>query len=133
MPVGRSAQVFAQLPFPKAALAVLETFAKIAGLEIDLAELREQAEAMESKLDELLTQIEQAMDQQQPAGDEPPLAGDGDEGTQIDPEDQRGIERLFEQARQDRSKAYELKRELDRLGVFREYEDRFLDLFKKPG
>ncbi len=27
---------------------------------------------------------------------------------------------------------YELKRELDRLGVFAEYEDRFLDLFK-PG
>ena len=28
--------------------------------------------------------------------------------------------------------ADELKRELDRLGVFAEYEDRFLDLFK-PG
>jgi hypothetical protein len=26
----------------------------------------------------------------------------------------------------------ELKRELDRLGVYQEYEDRFLDLFKKP-
>ncbi len=33
----------------------------------------------------------------------------------------------------DRTKAYELKRELDRLGLYREYEDRFLDLFKKPG
>ena len=45
---------------------------------------------------------------------------------------QRQIEQLFEQALQDRSKAYELKRELDRLEVFGEYEDRFLDLFKKP-
>ena len=43
----------------------------------------------------------------------------------------RRIEQLFEQAGQDRAAAYELKRELDRLGVFKEYEDRFLDLFKK--
>jgi hypothetical protein len=34
-------------------------------------------------------------------------------------------------AAKDRSKAFELKQELDRLGVFKEYEDRFLDLFKK--
>jgi hypothetical protein len=39
---------------------------------------------------------------------------------------------LFNQANQDRSKAFELKQELDRLGVFKDYEDRFLDLFKKP-
>ena len=47
-------------------------------------------------------------------------------------DDRERIERLFEQAKQDRSTAYELKRELDRLEVYREYEDRFLDLFKKP-
>ena len=34
-------------------------------------------------------------------------------------------------ATKDRSKAFELKQELDRLGLFKEYEDRFLDLFKK--
>jgi hypothetical protein len=46
--------------------------------------------------------------------------------------DQQRIERLFEQAGKDRSKAFELKQELDRLGVFKDYEDRFLDLFKEP-
>jgi uncharacterized protein len=30
------------------------------------------------------------------------------------------------------AKAFELKQELDRLGVFKEYEDRFLDLFRDP-
>jgi hypothetical protein len=55
------------------------------------------------------------------------------EEPRISPADERRIERLFEAARQDRSKAYELKGELDRLGVFDLYEDRFLDLFKKPG
>ena len=54
------------------------------------------------------------------------------EPEQLEPEDERLIEQLFEQASKDRSKAYELKRELDRLEVFPEYEDRFLDLFKKP-
>ena len=43
------------------------------------------------------------------------------------------IEKLFRQASKDRSKAYELKRELDRLELYKEYEDRFLDLFQKPG
>ena len=40
--------------------------------------------------------------------------------------------RGFEQARQDKSKAFELKQQLDRLDLFADYEDRFLDLFKKP-
>ena len=49
------------------------------------------------------------------------------------PEDRELIENLFDHARKNRTKAYELKRELDRLGLYREYEDRFLDLFKRPG
>ena len=40
------------------------------------------------------------------------------------------IEGLFQRARQDRSMALELKSELDRQGLFKRYEDRFLDLFK---
>jgi len=43
----------------------------------------------------------------------------------------RTIESLFELAATDRSKAFELKRELDRNALFKEYEDRFLDLFRK--
>ena len=41
------------------------------------------------------------------------------------------IERLFEEAEMDRKRAVSLKEELDRLGVFEDYEDRFLDLFKR--
>ncbi|MEO8270240.1 MAG: hypothetical protein ABI557_11005 [Aureliella sp.] len=39
------------------------------------------------------------------------------------------IEALFEAAKNNRTRAYELKRELDQLRVFDDYEDRFLDLF----
>jgi hypothetical protein len=45
--------------------------------------------------------------------------------------EQLRIEELFQEAAKDRSKAFELKQELDRLGILKEYEDLFLDLFKK--
>jgi hypothetical protein len=41
------------------------------------------------------------------------------------------IEKIFEQATTDIAKAHELKAELDKWNVYKEYEDRFLDLFKK--
>jgi proteasome assembly chaperone (PAC2) family protein len=129
--LGEIPQVFAHLPFPKASLAVLETFATMARLEIDLAELRQQAQAMDTKLGALFARMEQAISRQEPTTEDA-LSAERAEENRLDPEDEQRIERLFEQARKDRSKAYELKRELDRLGVFREYEDRFLDLFKRP-
>ncbi|MCM8781307.1 MAG: hypothetical protein NC908_05235, partial [Candidatus Omnitrophica bacterium] len=41
------------------------------------------------------------------------------------------IERLFLEARNDIKKAHELKLELDKWNIYKDYEDRFLDLFKK--
>ena len=41
------------------------------------------------------------------------------------------IEKLFKEAQADRNRALALKAELDRLGVFDLYEDRFLDLFRE--
>ena len=129
--LGEIPHIFAQFPFPKAALGVLEAFTTLAGIELDFTELREQANIVEQKLGELLAQVEVAM-QQQGLGTEEPVeeAFKPVEEERLSPADKRQIEQLFEQAQQDRSKAYELKRELDRLGVFAEYEDRFLDLFK---
>jgi proteasome assembly chaperone (PAC2) family protein len=132
--LGEMPHIFHQLPFPKASLAVLEAFSTIANIEIDLGELAEQAKEVEHKLGELLEKVEEALEQQQQAASE-------DDATQLEspdeegpnPEDLQRIDRLFAQAQQDRSKAYELKRELDRLNLYKDYEDRFLDLFKKPG
>ncbi|MBX6313523.1 MAG: PAC2 family protein [Isosphaeraceae bacterium] len=128
--LGEMPRIFAQLPFPKASLAVLDAFTTIAGIEIDTAELSQQARDMEQQLGDLLAQMQRALepqmaDEDEAAGHEPATEGG------LSPEDERRIERLFEQARQDRVHAYELKRELDRLGVYRAYEDRFLDLFKR--
>jgi uncharacterized protein len=92
--------------------------------------MAQQVSDMEQKLGELLVQMQQAIEQQG-SGEEsstPPEAAE-DEGVGAD--DRERIEQILDQAKQDRALAYELKRELDRLGVFKEYEDRFLDLFKK--
>jgi hypothetical protein len=129
--LGEMPHIFAQLPFPKASLAVLKVFTMIADIDIDTAELSEQAQAMQQKLGELLAKVERAMEQQRSAAEDESLGVEPPEEERLSPEDEARIEHLFEQAKQNRATAYELKRELDRLGVFVEYEDRFLDLFKK--
>lgn len=128
--LGEMPHIFAQLPFPKASLAVLQSFATVANINIDYTELAEQSKQMEQKLGELLSQVEHALTQQAQTEDEPVQPEEAAE-EEIDPEDERRIEQLFRQAQKDRAKAYELKHELDRLDVYRDYEDRFLDLFKK--
>jgi uncharacterized protein len=130
--LGEMPHMFAQLPFPKASLAVLKAFAELADISIDYAEMSEQARHMDKELGKLLAQMEANAEQQSPPNEETiPQEPSADEG--VGPEDRAHIERLFEQAGRDRSNAYELKRELDRLALYKEYEDRFLDLFKKPG
>jgi proteasome assembly chaperone (PAC2) family protein len=130
--LGEMPHVFAQLPFPKASLAVLKAFGTIAQIQIDFTELIEQATNMEQKLGELLAQMQRAIEQQMPVEEEESIEQAPVEQEGPSPKDRSRIEELFEQAQHDRTSAYELKRELDRLGVFQEYEDRFLDLFKKP-
>jgi uncharacterized protein len=155
--LGEMPHVFAQVPFPKASLAILEVFATVARINLDLGELEEQASAVEHQLSDLLTRVEEQYGPQPGMGGEEPDDEDEDEDEDEDderpggnggtlggpgyryegpdevvaPPDVGRIEELFARAAKDRSKAFELKQELDRLGLFQQYEDRFLDLFKK--
>jgi proteasome assembly chaperone (PAC2) family protein len=129
--LGEMPHILAQLPYPKAALAVLGAFVKLAGIEVDFTELEEQVQAMDERLGELLAGVEHAFEEQLPQEEEA-FTAEAPEEEKIPTAERRRIEELFAQAEVDRSKAYELKSELDRLGVFRDYEDRFLDLFKNP-
>lgn len=129
--LGEMPHVFAQLPFPKASLAVLETFTTIFNIEIDFTELSEQAKASEEQLTELMNRVEEVYGRAR-TNDEEEVLPEPSEVKELTSADRRRIEALFDQAGKDRSKAFELKRELDRLNVFKEYEDRFLDIFKKP-
>lgn len=127
--LGEMPHIFAQLAFPKASLAVLESFSTLADIDVDLRELAEQSRAVDAQLGELLERVQRAISGNQ-ADEEGEMEFPTSNG--LLPKDEQIIERLFEESRRDRSKAYELKRELDRLEVFPDYEERFLDLFKKP-
>jgi uncharacterized protein len=149
--LGEMPHIFAQVPFPKASHAVLEAFTTLAGIELDLSELAAVAKDVEEQLGEVLARVEQQYAEQQgdeegegeegegaeEEGEPQEEAAEGEESDEPKPSARRPsaharIEQLFEAAAKDRSKAFELKQELDRFGLFREYEDRFLDLFKKP-
>lgn len=119
---------------PKAARAVLDAFGVMAGIEIDLEELARHAEVVDRALVRMLEQME-AEDEE---GDE----DEGDEGAESAEGEEEGagkgdsaararIEKLFEEAAKDRAKAMLLKQELDRQGLFKQYEDRFLALFRR--
>ena len=130
--LGEMPHIFSQLPFPKASLAILEVFTTITGIELDFRELSEQVRTVDQQLGELLSQVEEKYGSQYPAQEEEGYRSEAPEEERIGSAVEQHLENLFEQAKKDRSKAFELKQELDRLGVFKDYEDRFLDLFKKP-
>ena len=147
----------AGVPNPKASQAALEVFCTMANVELDFAELEQQAKMVEKGLIELLKKMEEAAreqgglpgqesftvpefalseDEEDDEGDEGDGAPDQPKAAQakepeIDYATRRRIDSLFQAAQQDRTKAFRLKQELDRLGVFKQYENRFLDLFRK--
>lgn len=131
--LGEMPHIFAQVPFPGASLAVLKVFRELSGIQFDVEELEQQAKELGEKLGELLTKVEGQLKAAESSPDE---AEDLEESPppevepKIPPAMERRIESLFQQAQADRSKAYELKQELDRYGIFKDYEDRFLDLFR---
>ena len=105
------------VPNPKAAAAVLHVFTRLLGAAVDLGPLERQAAESQRQLVALQQHVEQG-----PQADAEPSSVE-----------EQHVESLFRDAAQDRAKALELKAELDRLGLFARYEDRFLDLFKRAG
>lgn len=131
--LGEMSDIFPHFPFPKAAVAVLRAFQKMAGIRVDLTELEEESRRIDARLQEILKRVGTASE----LGEIEERMDPEEEGEEADSEglstaEAARIEELFERARRDRSRAYELKQELDRLKVFRQFEDRFLDLFKEP-
>lgn len=128
--LGEMPHVFSQFPFPKASLAVLKTFTKLAGVTIDFKELQEQSKNVEKGLEGFLQRLEHSVGQPQASGTETEEVESEKKAPRLAAAEKQRLQELFAAARKDRSRAYELKQELDKLGVFQEYEDRFLNLFK---
>jgi hypothetical protein len=123
-----------QIENPKASAAVLEGLSKILDLPINLAPLKEQAQGMENEINKLLDYLKLG-----PPGQSSPISDDEVELikktlsqlTKLPVSVKEKIEKLFEESRLDIAKANELKAELDKWNVYKEYEDKFLDLFRK--
>jgi len=128
--LGEIPHIFSQFPYPAASLAVLRVFTTLAGIDLDFTELQQQAHTLEEQLGRLLMQLQERLGRNAMQESEEVSTTDTSESPPIRAEEIARIDTLFEQAKQDRSRAYELKNELDRLGLFKEYEDRFLDLFR---
>lgn len=125
----------AGVPNPKAAKAVIGAFTNIAGVSVDLEELSQHAQTVDAALVDLLDRLrEQARergDDDTPLPEEPIESDEFEREPELDSAVVARIERMFTEAEQDRSQAVRLKEELDRLGVFDKYENRFLDLFRR--
>src|SRR5690606_36068784 len=142
----------AGVPNPKAARAVLTIFDKLAKLNLDLSELDEHVETVDRALIDLLEQMREQQGEEGGIPADIPLPeepGDDDEDDEEEEEEpappppptkkerkldaaaKARIRQLFDEAKHDRQKAFKLKEELDRLGVFSQYEDQFLNLFRR--
>lgn len=121
-----------QIENPKASYVVLGALARILNIQIDFHELIDEAHAMESEVNKLLDYLK--LDPSPgPIGEEDieRIKKSLTQLTKLPVSIKENIERLFSQAQTDIPKANELKAELDKWNVYKEYEDRFLDLFKK--
>lgn len=147
----------AGIPNPRSVQRVLQVFSRVHGVQLNTEDLNEPAETMEAKMIEMMERAgvelptpepwEQATTEEQEEPDaptsKPPAASksasptdptkkpEPQESTPLSYQDRDRIERLFAAATTDKTKAMDLKRELDRLNVFNSYENRFLDLFRK--
>jgi predicted ATP-grasp superfamily ATP-dependent carboligase len=122
-----------QIENPGAAAAVLDVLAKIMNLKIDISPLREQAQAFEEQINGLLEHLNLGGQAPAPIGEEEieKIKKSLSQLTKLPQSIKEKIEKLFSQASIDISKANDLKSELDKWSVYKEYEDRFLDLFKR--
>jgi len=120
----------AKIENPKSSLAILKVFMKYKHISLGLDGLTQMAHFVEEEVEKVSKTTKQTFFGNEEAGDSKQDYESGKEETEtVTDEVRKRIERLFEAAAEDISKAGELKRELDRWSLFVEYEDRFLDLF----
>jgi hypothetical protein len=122
----------AKIENPKSSLSILKVFTQYTGISMSLDGLAQMAQYVEEEIERVSKASKQEFDEEEAEADqEMPDEEEAVSEKGVSPEVRRRIEHLFEQAGEDLEKAGELKTELDRWNLFQEYEDRFLDLFKK--
>ncbi len=125
-----------QIENPKTVFAILERLKRILNISLDLRDLKNQVQFVEGEINKLVDYLKEGIG----LPSRPGPIGDAEiekikkaltELSHLPQSIKEKIEKLFELAKNDISKANELKQELDKWSIYKEYEDRFLDLFKK--
>lgn len=124
-----------QVENPKATLAILGILADYLKLTFDSSLLKKRATVLENEIDKLISYLKGEASEQEdlPLSEDDILKirKDLEKFTKLPQSARHKIDSLFKKASFDISFASELKKMLDEWGVYKEYEDRFLDLFKK--
>ncbi len=110
--------------YPLGAVSLVRAFSAMLGISVDVAELG--AEAL------MWTALQEVPDSSlfpTMIFGEREAAVENEIEKEVPESARSRIESLFLSADKNRDRAFDLKSELDRWGLFREYEDRFLDLF----
>ena len=126
-----------QIENPKANLGILQIINKYLNLGMDLSSLVKRSKFIEKEVDKLIAYLKGEM--QTPPEGPMPLSEEDIEKikkelaayTKLPQSVREKIEELFLKAKKDITIANTLKKELDHWNVYKEYEDKFLDLFRK--
>jgi uncharacterized protein len=113
------------LTYPKASLAIVRVLKRLFDMDFELTDLENDSHSMDRQLATIEERIRKIF---------PSMEEHDEEIKDLDHEKvphhiMERIERLFQVVERDRSRAPELKAELDRWNLFELYENRFLDLF----
>jgi len=120
-------------PYPKGSIEVVKALAVLLGISIDIADIENAAASTDRVLGNVMARIRSQFREGDPEDEEEPFEPEEEpQPPPLPPHVRPRIERLFREVASDKAKAPILKRELDKWGLFQEYEDRFLDLFS-PG
>jgi hypothetical protein len=110
-----------QLNNPRSSKVIIDVLRKVLPMEVDMDDIEEMSRKAEEEIDQYIAEVKASATK----ADEESESKRG-----LSAHVKKKIEHMFGEARENRSKAIELKDLLDTYGVFRDYEDRFLDLFK---
>jgi len=124
-----------QIENPKATVSILKVISKYLKINLNLSSLIERGKFIEGEIDKLLTYLKGENSQSRPTPlneeDIDKIKKDLAAYTKLPQSARKKIENLFKDAEKDIALANKLKDILDHWNVYKEYEDRFLDLFRK--
>ena len=124
-----------QIENPLASMAVLDILSKVLNIPLDLEDLKKHADTINQEIEHLIDYLKSPPEEEEKPIDQKEIdiiKSSLANAPGLPDSARKRIDDLFKSAKKDLSSSLELKRELDMWNVYEQYEDSFLDLFKKP-